>query len=1153
MTSSLNNMELMVRSLERIRQLAQTDPELRAATAAPNELAHLRSKCRYSIEYVAEACSIYASRPFLGTLRGERPFATQSYAATWQRIQRLATTWQRSGQVRTGDCVGVFGFASPDWAIANLACLYLAAVCVPLQANLAVEDLAYIINETELICIVCSAEQLSLLKNALPLCPLVKKIVVMDDPAWQPDGQSEGPEYVNITVLEEQSAYGDLAPFVVPERDGRADPLLAIVYTSGSTGRPKGAVFPESAWVYMFQAPVNGLLPPAPYVCTCDLPLNHIGGITGFFNLMMNGGVFYFHHKTDMASLFEDIRAVRPTILSLVPRMLESVYQHYQTECIKRGDEAEVGDEVLKSMRHFLGDRLCYIVTSSAPTSATVLDFLKRCLQVPVLDFYGATESGTVTIDNRISGMVTAYKLLDLPELGYRTSDAPYPRGELYVKSPRLIAGYYKHPELTAQLFDSEGFLKTGDIVEERGPGVLAWIDRKNNVLKLAQGEYVSLSHLETSYICGSPFIEQIYLYGNSSRSYLLAVLVPNRAALRAGLTERVDDPAVVKHLIRQELERVAREAQIKSYEVPRDFLIEMQPFTKENGLLTDSGKLARIALRKRYEQRLEQLYSQGESSTLEQLRDLSRLRTLSISERVQKAVSTALGLDDFDISQGQRSFILLGGDSLSVMRLQALIQELCGVEPWAGLILDPNVSVQDLVQHVEKLVAGTPSNPSYAAVHGHQAQTVHASDLRLDNFLEQTSLQSARTLPIAPGPARTILLTGANGFLGRFLLLDLLERVAPHQGQIICLVRAHDDDAARARLRGAYSISGPDILARFDELTPPGRLLVLAGDLLKPNLGIGAEEYAALAKRVDTIVHNGALVNHALSYSQLFEPNVLGTVEVMRFAIQHQRKAINFISSMGMLAGLTQNVLEQEEAAQLWPSRVLAEGYAAGYSTSKWACEVLLNQLHQACEVPVNVFRCSMILGHSQLVGQVNPTDFFTRMVSGIVKTGLAPRSFYGDSGPQNFDGMPVDFVAGSISAIATEQRSGWHTYHVANPDKVNGASLDSVVDWLASAGCRIERISHFGDWFQRFHDALSVLPDQERSDESWLVVLRQWKDSLKGLAWDFDAAAFRRAMSDFTQWTHIPVLSELYVHHLLKSMAHQGLISSPDGHTQG
>ena len=123
------------------------------------------------------------------------------------------------------------------------------------------------------------------------------------------------------------------------------------------------------------------------------------------------------------------------------------------------------------------------------------------------------------------------YRLVDVPELGYFRTDRPHPRGELLVKSETMFPGYYKRPEVTADVFDADGYYRTGDIVAEVGPDQLRYLDRRNNVLKLSQGEFVTVSKLEAVF-GDSPLVRQIFVYGNSARSYLLAVVVPTEDAL---------------------------------------------------------------------------------------------------------------------------------------------------------------------------------------------------------------------------------------------------------------------------------------------------------------------------------------------------------------------------------------------------------------------------------------------------------------------------------------------------------------------------------------------------------------------------------------------------------------------------------------------
>ena len=126
---------------------------------------------------------------------------------------------------------------------------------------------------------------------------------------------------------------------------------------------------------------------------------------------------------------------------------------------------------------------------------------------------------------------MTDFKLVDVPELGYFGTDRPYPRGELLIKSATLFHGYYKRPELTADVFDEAGFYRTGDVVAQISADEFRFVDRRNNVLKLSQGEFVTVSKLEAVYVNCDP-VHQIYVYGNSERPFLLAVVVPTDEAL---------------------------------------------------------------------------------------------------------------------------------------------------------------------------------------------------------------------------------------------------------------------------------------------------------------------------------------------------------------------------------------------------------------------------------------------------------------------------------------------------------------------------------------------------------------------------------------------------------------------------------------------
>lgn len=232
------------------------------------------------------------------------------------------------------------------------------------------------------------------------------------------------------------------------------------------------------------------------------------------------------------------------------------------------------------------------------------------------------------------------YKLIDVPELGYFHTDKPYPRGELLVKSLTATPGYFKRPDVTANAFDPDGYYRTGDVMAELEPDRLAYVDRRNNVLKLAQGEFVAVARLEAVF-ASAPLIRQIFVYGNSERPYLLAVVVPT-----ADAAERfTEDPEGLKAAVAESLRQSAQLAELQSYEVPVDFIVETEPFSEDNGLLSGVGKLLRPKLKERYADRLEQLYAELAENRVTELRALREGGQTPVVFTLTRAAEALLGV----------------------------------------------------------------------------------------------------------------------------------------------------------------------------------------------------------------------------------------------------------------------------------------------------------------------------------------------------------------------------------------------------------------------------------------------------------------------------------------------------------------------------
>ena len=212
-----------------------------------------------------------------------------------------------------------------------------------------------------------------------------------------------------------------------------------------------------------------------------------------------------------------------------------------------------------------------------------------------------------------------------------------------------MVTEYYKDPEATANLLDEDGFSCTGDIVELRGSDEIRIIDRRKDVIKLAQAEYVAVGPLGSTFEHGSASIHQSYIYGNSHRSFLLAVIVPDMEAVALALGHEPDEHELKAHL-RSELLEVANREELKSFEVPRDFIIEHEAFSQANGLLTGSSKRMRPALQRKYGEQLEAFYEEIENR---QQQDLAALKDpeckLSTEEKLVKLLEADLGRTDID------------------------------------------------------------------------------------------------------------------------------------------------------------------------------------------------------------------------------------------------------------------------------------------------------------------------------------------------------------------------------------------------------------------------------------------------------------------------------------------------------------------------
>jgi len=269
------------------------------------------------------------------------------------------------------------------------------------------------------------------------------------------------------------------------------------------------------------------------------------------------------------------------------------------------------------------------IITGSAPISDNVYKFLKICFGCPVIQGYGLTETcaagtGTSLSDTSYGNVgvpvpSNEVRLIDVPDMNYFAREN---KGEICFRGNNIFSQYYKDEQKTKEAFDQDGFFMTGDIGRWNLDGTLSIIDRKKNIFKLAQGEYVAAEYIESIYT-KNKFVQQIFVYGDSFQSCLVAVIIPDAEVLvpwsvgknlPEGLPQLCQDETV-KEMILKDLGLTAKEGKLQGFEQVREIYLDASPFSVDNGLLTPSFKSVRPKLKDYYDQQIQQMYSKLEKS----------------------------------------------------------------------------------------------------------------------------------------------------------------------------------------------------------------------------------------------------------------------------------------------------------------------------------------------------------------------------------------------------------------------------------------------------------------------------------------------------------------------------------------------------------
>lgn len=428
-------------------------------------------------------------------------------------------------------------------------------------------------------------------------------------------------------------------------------------------------------------------------------------------------------------------------------------------------------------------------------------------------------------------------------------------------------------------------------------------------------------------------------------------------------------------------------------------------------------------------------------------------------------------------------SFFDLGGHSILATRLVFALRKAFVVHVPLGLVFDAP-TIADLAHAIDALRSGDLAiAPAAEAAPAAAPEAAYADDV------PPLVAQLPQSLPHAAPQARTtVLLTGATGFLGAFILHDLLSRRGSRVAKVYVHTRARDHAAAVQRLRDALSTRGV-----WDEAwVAEGRLDAVVGDLEQPRLGVSEADWQRLADEVDVILHNGALVHWVYPYARLRAANVLSTLAAVHLAASGRPKALTFVSSTSALD--TPYYIDLSDRMQLSstaefsgvpesdPLDGSARGLGSGYGQSKWVAERLLFAA-AARGLAVNVVRPGYIVGDSR-TGATNTDDFLWRLVKGSLQLGYVPDM----ENPVNM--VPVDHVAriAALAALAPSAGPGATVYHVTSHPKIR---YNGFLGALAQYGWDVTRCDYV-EWRQRLeHHVLAAAGDGADAETNALFPL--------------------------------------------------------------
>lgn len=572
----------------------------------------------------------FVDRAFL-TDKRQHAWRDHSWRDVANQAMRLRTGLTHLG-VEPGDRIVILSENSPEWVIVDQAVLGLGAVVVPLYTTSGAEEMRHVITDSGARLIAVNGNPLIEKVQALGPLSGVEGILAMHPEAEAQDGAN-----LEVITVKQVSNFEPTRAI-----EGSRDDLATLIYTSGTTGPSKGVMLTHGNILANCESNLEALNLRDTDIVLSILPVAHAFERTGgYYTVMAAGGTIAY--AEGLGQIAENLLEIEPTVLLTVPRMLEAIYSRIMRTvesssrfkrklfraAVKTGARAAeyrhrgVAAPVILAARMALyrrlvfakiqeifGSRLRYLISGGAPLPLEINRFLAAA-ELPIVEGYGLTEAGPVVSCNLHGRTRMGTVGQPLKNIEVRLD----PDGELLVRGPNVMAGYYNREEETREALDREGWLHTGDIAEIDGGGYIKITDRKKEIIVLSSGKNISPANLE-SRLVSDPLIAQVCVIGDR-RKHLAAIIVPDFETLRGPRAPQLEldgakpEEAVANPGLRKLFQDRLREFNRAQSEVEAivDFTLTATPFSQENGELTPTLKVRRKVVQEHYRTAIDAMY----------------------------------------------------------------------------------------------------------------------------------------------------------------------------------------------------------------------------------------------------------------------------------------------------------------------------------------------------------------------------------------------------------------------------------------------------------------------------------------------------------------------------------------------------------------